>query len=220
MNKKYYTFDKEPFFQIAYDYISDSSRVLDIGPGDGSFSNFCGRNDFYLFEGNLESVRKLEKTYKNVFLGELPNLPFEDNYFDLIHCSHVIEHLQPQEFYETLKEIDRCLKIKGVLVVSAPLIWEGFYNDISHVKPYNPKVFYNYLIHNNSLSRTRAKISIAYEQKQLIYRYREVSITQDLYQAKDTIILRLFFKAARILKKLGLKKHEKTGYTIVLKKNG
>ena len=218
MDRKYYTFNKEPFFQIAKEYIIESSIVLDVGPGNGTFSDFCGRKDFYLFEGNKESARKLERRHDKVFCGELPTLPFEDNFFDLIHCSHVIEHLQPQEFYDTLKEMDRCLKPEGYLVISAPLMWEGFYNDISHVKPYNPKVFYNYLIKNKSSSRTRPKISEDYKQVNLIYRYREISVTNNFFQENNNLWVKLLFSIVYKLERYGLRNREKTGYTIVLQK--
>src|SRR5690606_15521311 len=115
-------------------------KVLDIGAGSGLFSKYFKRNDFYLFDGNDITINELKRENKNVFQGELPIIPFQNNFFDLIHCSHVIEHLNPDVFYETLKEMDRCLKLGGHLIISAPLIWSGFYNDLSHVRPYNPKV--------------------------------------------------------------------------------
>src|SRR5690554_3694200 len=88
MNKeKYYTHKREPFFEIANNYIKKDSRVLDIGSGAGAFPEHCRRDDFYLFDGNPETIEILKKEYNHVFQGLLPRLPFESGFFDVIHCS-------------------------------------------------------------------------------------------------------------------------------------
>src|SRR5690606_23253477 len=135
IEEKYITYKRAPFFQIAKDLIKDGDVVLDVGAGDGSFSEFCQNDEIYQFDGNMESFNNLKKKFRNTFLGHLPNLPFQNNFFNIIHCSHVIEHLQPQELYDTLIEFDRVLKDGGRIVISAPLLWSGFYDDLSHVKP-------------------------------------------------------------------------------------
>ena len=86
VNKKYATHAREPFFEIANKNIKVESKVLDIGAGSGKFSIYCKRNDFYLFDGNQETVNFLKQENTNVFLGELPILPFDNEFFDLIHC--------------------------------------------------------------------------------------------------------------------------------------
>jgi len=137
MQNKFVTHRREPFFEIAKELISSNSTVLDVGSGNGSFANFCGHSNIYMYESNPKSVKFLKGKFPNVFQGSLPKLPFSDNSFDLIHMSHVIEHLQPNEVYETLKEFDRCCKAGGAIVISAPLMWEGFYDDLSHITPEN-----------------------------------------------------------------------------------
>lgn len=219
MNRaKYITRKREPFFEIAKDYIKEDSLVLDIGPGNGHFSEFCGRSDFYLFEGNSDTVSLLSQRYKNVFYGRLPTLPFENDFFDVIHCSHVIEHLQPQEFYDTVKEMDRCLKVGGKLIISTPLYWDGFYDDLSHIKPYNPAVFKNYLCSGHENSRTRPLISSSYKIERLQYRYREKNVLRNNYHPSKNFwvshIVNIFDK----LRTRGLKFYTKTGYTLVVVK--
>ncbi|MCU0365451.1 MAG: class I SAM-dependent methyltransferase [Ignavibacteriaceae bacterium] len=44
--------------------------------------------------------------------------PFEENYFDEIYASHVLEHLN--SFHHTISEIYRILKPNGILTVYAP----------------------------------------------------------------------------------------------------
>lgn len=218
IDPKYVTFKREPFFEIAREYINKDSKVLDIGAGDGYFSGYCHRDDFYLYDGNKEGVDILRKKYPNSFYGKLPNLPFENGFFDVIHCSHVIEHLRPDEVYETLKEIDRCLTNGGYIIISTPLLWENFYTDLSHIKPYNPWMFNKYLTKVDDQILTREKISNDYIVQRLEYRFREISIMESFYNLRNNLLITLLFILTRILHKLGLRHYEKTGYTIVLRK--
>lgn len=219
MNKnKFYTHEREPFFEIANNYIAKDSCVLDIGSGAGAFPKYCERNDFYLFDGNLQTVDELKKTYSNAVCGLLPKLPFETGFFDVIHCSHVVEHLEPKVFYETLVEMNRCLKVGGYLVISAPLLWSGFYNDLSHVRPYNPRVYQNYLCGGQKNSRTRNLISTSYNQEKLIFRYNPSDNVLNYYNSKTSGLVSFFMKILNKLKSKGFTFLEKTGYTIVLKK--
>lgn len=217
--KKYITQNREPFFDIALHYLTAKSKVLDIGSGSGAFSKFCNRNDFYLFDGNEETVLRLKKDYPNSYHGVLPELPFKSNQFDLIHCSHVVEHLQPQLLYDSLKEMDRVLKPKGHLVISAPLLWSGFYNDLSHVKPYAPLVFEKYLCGLYLDSLTRSPVSVNYSKLRLQYRYRDATKDWQVYNRSDNFLIRIIQSAFYRTQRLGMGKIEKTGFTLVLQKN-
>lgn len=216
INNKYITHRREPFFEIAKKYIKENDTVLDIGAGNGNFADFSNKREIYLFDGNASSINFLrDKNYINVFQGQLPKLPFNNNFFNLIHISHVVEHLQPQELYETVKEIDRCCKPSGRIVISAPLLWEGFYDDLSHVKPYNPYVFQKYLCGGSKENLTRHSISNKYVVEELVYRFKEKEWVVNFKSSKKFKILDKIYNRIR---PLGFEKYNKTGYTIVLRK--
>ena len=212
---RYATHSRKPFFQIAKDLIYDSDKILDIGAGDGKFADFCNREDMYLFEGNAKSASVLSKRFKNVKIGNLPSLPYEDEFFDIIHMSHVIEHLNPQDVYESLKEINRCCKAGGCIIISAPLLWSGFYNDLSHVRPYPPESFIKYLSMVGPTA-TRPLITDAFKVENLKYRY--LVIKDSLRRRKSTnLYYKILYKLQSFLKTPEIH-YEKTGYTIVLRK--
>lgn len=216
-NSKYVTHNREPFFQIAKNLINPTSTVLDVGAGNGKFADYCNLNSIYLLDGNRDSINNLKKEYPNVFHGKLPKLPFEDNKFDLIHMSHVIEHLQPQEVYDTLREFNRCCKPGGALVISAPLMWEGFYDDLSHIKPYNPRIFEKYLCSNNQDNYSRDVISSDFKVEMVQYRFLEQNYFYSIKHS-SRILPRIIFRIYNFMKKKGFRQYQKTGYTIVLRK--
>lgn len=218
IDSKYITHRREPFFQIALDYIEPESTVLDIGAGDGFFSKFCGRNDFCLYDGNLRTVEELRSKFPNVIFGRLPDLPFENQSFDLIHSSHVIEHLEPRELYESLVQMDRVLKTGGYLVVSTPLIWDGFYNDLSHVRPYTPRIFEKYLCGDVSTNGTRDIISNSYEIVKTVYRYNSVENFVLFNHSRNSFLTRFIHSLLYRSFAKGLEVLQRSGYTIVLRK--
>lgn len=215
IKKEFITHRREPFYQLAKNVIKKEDKILDIGAGNGSFAQFCDRKDMYLYDGNKESIASLKNRFPNVFHGKLPQLPFENNLFDVIHLSHIVEHLPPEALYQTLKECDRCLRAFGRLIISAPLLWEGFYDDLSHVKPYNPYIFQKYLCGSNKENLTRQSISDSYKVEELVYRLKEKEWVKNLKRSKKFKVLDKVYSNFR---PFGFERYNRTGYTIVLKK--
>lgn len=72
-------------------------------------------------------------------LNDLP-LPFEDNYFDEIILSHIIEHLD--NVYTFLEEIHRILKPNGVVKITVPHYTDWTYwRDPGHKLHFNSYSF-------------------------------------------------------------------------------
>ena len=63
------------------------------------------------------------------------NIPYEDNYFDLVICNHVLEHI-PNDA-DAMKELFRVLKAKGIAILQVPIskIMEKTFEDFTVVTP-------------------------------------------------------------------------------------
>ena len=107
----------------------------------------------------------------------------------------------------------------GVFIVSTPILWDIFYNDLSHVRPYNASVFLNYLSRGKSGTTSSPVISENYSILELVYRYEHFTRFSEGW---GSAIMNVDF-AIQLLKKIILKlrihKYKKTGYILVLKKN-
>ncbi len=220
--KQYITRERSPFFLLAKKYLTASSKILDVGGGDGYFSEVIERADTFILDGNIETVEKLKEKYLNVNYGKLPTLPYSDNFFNMIHCSHIIEHLDQEQLYTFLKEADRCLANDGHLIISAPLLWSGFYDDLSHVKPYTTTVLKKYLSLGNIGCATRKLVSDKYIIKEEVYRYSYVNEEDSVFFEKTTLpfipFIILYKMTSKVKRILGFRKLEKSAYTLVLQK--
>lgn len=83
-------------------------RCLEIGPGKKPINGFESLN---LGDG------KNTTGGKPTHASDARELPFENNTFDIIYCSHVIEHIQWYQIEDTIKEWARTLKFGGSLEI-------------------------------------------------------------------------------------------------------
>ena len=117
-----------------YDLKNDGV-LLDVGCGEGRHI-FGVMQDYPLMkcigiDMDHESIKIAEEGYdyfKSIshagaeFLkGSAYNIPFPDNFFDLVICSEVLEHLH--EYNDAVKEMHRVLKPGGKLYASVPASW-------------------------------------------------------------------------------------------------
>ncbi len=113
--------------------ILPSDKVLEIGPGGSPYF----RSDVLLeMEFQNEDIALAQrafdqelKTNKPLFYYDGNKFPFEDNGFDYIICSHVIEHIDNLEFF--ISELTRVAK-KGY--IEFPTIYYDYiYNIPEHI---------------------------------------------------------------------------------------
>ena len=129
---KFWLRKKNSIFEIFI----KGKKVLDIGCGEGNLLK-KDRDNIYGVDINKTIVEKLQKEGLKVKFGDVSDLPFEDNFFDVINCSNVIEHLFSAEAYKMFLEMERVLKKNGIIILVTPMpktIWNTF----GHIKPYPP----------------------------------------------------------------------------------
>ena len=219
--RRHATEAREPFYDIALRYRRAELPTLDIGAGSGSFADRLGDPAIHLIEGSPGNAAALKARYPNTVEMVLPGrLPYEDATFGLVHCSHLVEHLQPSALHELLVEIDRVLAPGGHFVVSAPLLADGFYGDMSHVKPYDPFVFEKYLcdVENPGMVRTRDAVSGAYRTVELAYRYRFVPLPHFTIGFRPSWAQKALHWLCAQLRKRRAGWYQRSGFTLVLQK--
>jgi ubiquinone/menaquinone biosynthesis C-methylase UbiE len=124
------------YWDNAFDYFSNCNKILDIGCGQGPFLDLFPKISIGL-DMNMKSLLQA-KQKSPVIMGNAVSLPFKDESFDGILCSHLIEHLEPHGAYNLLYEIGRVLKNDGILILRAPLFNSHFFDDPTHIRPYPP----------------------------------------------------------------------------------
>jgi ubiquinone/menaquinone biosynthesis C-methylase UbiE len=106
--------------------VSANTRWLDVGAGHQVLSSWRFAEEKELvslsrlivgFDHELEALRR-HRTIKQRCQGDMGNLPFRDNCFDLVTANMVVEHLQ-QPTVE-FREVYRTLRAGGLFVFHTP----------------------------------------------------------------------------------------------------
>lgn len=189
------------FFQdylnrLAYSYLKACPKILDVGCGSGEFVKL-NRRKIIGMDSNRVTVNQCRRDKLKAVFGQATKLPFASGSFSGLNCSHVIEHLYPSEVYRFLAEAGRVLKPGGILIISSPLFWPGFYNNLSHIKPYPPAALLRYL--------TEAAPDTTFSW--LKYRFKKLAL---IWRFRPFLSYRLY--------PLGIYSPFKDGYMLVLKK--
>jgi len=98
-----------------------SGRILDIGCGDGSFSTrFKEYCKVFGIDISQNAVDLAKKAGISAYKADIScqELPFDNEYFDIVYMGDVIEHLLDPDF--AVCEVARVLRSNGVLVLSTP----------------------------------------------------------------------------------------------------
>ena len=98
----------------------EGARILDIGCGIGTyvkrFRQYSGA--VYGVDVEEERVAEASETLPNIQVARGEELPFGDNWFDLVFSNEVIEHVEDDR--QTAREAVRVTKPGGYLVFFAP----------------------------------------------------------------------------------------------------
>lgn len=116
--------------------LKDGDRVLDLGCGEGRHLHamyFAAKVYAVGVDLGFEEVCETRRGFEQhpdmedpeprfgLAVANAKALPFDDNSFDVIVCSEVLEHIH--DYLHALSEIERILKPGGALAVSVPRYW-------------------------------------------------------------------------------------------------
>ena len=118
--------------------LEPGKKILDAGAGNMPFRNFIEKrglmyysHDFGQYTGGEKwglSNAKVWESKKCSIISDITNIPVEDNSFDYILCTEVLEHIFDPE--KATKELIRILKPKGCILFTIPFAC------LPHQKPY------------------------------------------------------------------------------------
>jgi ubiquinone/menaquinone biosynthesis C-methylase UbiE len=157
------------------------NTVLEVGSGEGSILDWLSKWDF---SNNLNAIEisasgieiiksKNIKNLHDVLLFDGYKIPYADNHFDLVICSHVLEHVEHERVL--LREIKRVSRYQ---IFEVPIDF-SFYVDkkirhflaYGHINIYTPSLF-RYLLKSENFEILKDKCYI-YDDEVLRHIYKE-----------------------------------------------
>jgi len=108
-------------------------KVLDLACGNGRNLAPFVKNDFDCY--GVDFSKKMVENAREMFrrrkltakfrIGDLIDIPFEDDFFDYVICIASFHHLNKKDQVKSLKEIKRVLKNNGKLYLTVWNKWQG-----------------------------------------------------------------------------------------------
>lgn len=194
--------------------INSETKILDIGCGTGTFLLRFPNNSIGI-DINPENVTYAVSKGLNASVGSALKIPFKDNSFDVVHCSHVMQIFNNSDAQTFVKEASRVCKPGGLLVVSTLNWFPNFWQHPENARPYPPDVWSVYSsVQQGSTSPMWEKMPILLQES--IYFRRTALLCPKSYQFKR--LNYLFRSVISIQLRLGITAFWKfDAYTIKLR---
>ena len=133
---------REREYRWAWEFLSDCARILDVGCGTGTFlqkapSRITG------IDLNPENIAHCQAAKLDAKQGSALEIPFPENTFDGLLCSHVMQCFYPDQAVCFLKEASRVVKPGGVIVLSNLSDSARVFQHPEVVKPYPPDALWS-----------------------------------------------------------------------------
>lgn len=135
--------------------LSLGAKILDVGCGLGDVLNDLDSQFDYALHGmdyaqsNVRVAQKRLEGKASIVQGNIYDLPYESNSFDLALCLEVLEHIEDDE--RAIREIARVLKPGGLLIAAVPYTyyWPQYQTLLGHFRHYDRESFTARMKNNN-----------------------------------------------------------------------
>lgn len=124
--------------------ITEDSKVLDVGCGISTVLHYVKGKKFGI-DPLADEYLRLYKYPEgiNIKKGFGEHIPFRDEYFDVVFCSNVLDHVTDQK--KTVDEIHRILKESGYFVLTVELFREKTKRNHAHTSSLTKRNVYSFL---------------------------------------------------------------------------
>ena len=126
------------FHQTKLPIHGKNLRILHIAPEDAIRDLFLSIPGVHYISGDLNSKKAMEKM-------DICNINYPANSFDLIFCSHVLEHVEDD--HQALREFHRVLSSDGQLMLMVPILGVKTFQDPSITNPVDRECLFGQLDH-------------------------------------------------------------------------
>jgi ubiquinone/menaquinone biosynthesis C-methylase UbiE len=128
-------------YDFALERISRNDSVLEVGTGTGYFSSILADHcDSYtgleIDPNSCEATRRRLGGRGKVIEADARALPFPNASFSSVVALEVLEHIQ--DYPQAVREIHRCIRPEGRLIVSVPYRKKGGKNPINPYHVHEP----------------------------------------------------------------------------------
>lgn len=125
--------------KILSKYIPFHSKILDVGCGIGEnlqLMQTLGYTSVYGVDvSELMVAISSKKGFNAVCVNNIAELPPS---FDVLLFSHVLEHINFPEIQVFLENYFKLCNNNAHVIIIMPVLYDAFFNDIDHIKPYYP----------------------------------------------------------------------------------
>jgi ubiquinone/menaquinone biosynthesis C-methylase UbiE len=164
--------------------IPKDKRILDAGAGELANKKYCSHlnyvsQDFCQYDGGGDNKGLHTGTWDTNqidIVSDITDIPQQDESFDIVLCSEVLEHLPNAVL--ALQEFQRLLKKDGVLILTAPFC------SLTHFAPYHYSTGFNRYFYE-------------YHLKQLGFEITEISANGNYFEYLGQEIHRIPFIAEK-----------------------
>lgn len=138
---KYFPFFSRYYFELlkVVDSLPSGAKVLDVGCSHGGFLNFLSnlRPDLKLYGTDLSNVGNLLPKCVTFIQADFIHDTITEASFDLVISRHLIEHLLVPDVPLFFDKTHQLLNSGGYCFILCPNLSNNFYNDPTHIRPYN-----------------------------------------------------------------------------------